>query len=417
MLSETPITVAEYQTLIAGLLNDLPKRIVSVPLFDAAGRVLARDVTSPNALPLFDNSQLDGFAVKLPLQANTPVPVSAVVPAGTFPEPLAPGTCAAVMTGSAIPAGSSAVIGVEDTDLGAFTPGSFPTEVSFKVVPKSGAFIRRKGSDLKRKATIVTAESRLTPSALSALASAGISEVFVYAPLIVTVVSTGAELSTASHSSNSSAEERHEAQIFESNSLALKALFTEAGATTNAMVMATDDPETFTRQILTLATNCDLLVTTGGISAGAFEVVRQSLSDLGVSFGKVAMQPGGPQGSGKIATRNGPTPIICLPGNPVSCLISAEMFLRPILLKHHKRWLRNTQRPVLHLPLANDITSPVNKHQVLRARIENEKVHPHGGPSSHLITAYAQSNALIQVPKGTSQLKAGTIVEVWRIDE
>ncbi len=166
------------------------------------------------------------------------------------------------------------------------------------------------------------------------------------------------------------------------------------------------------------AAEVDLLITVGGVSAGAREVVRDALAPLGVQFGSVAMQPGGPQGLGaiEVAGRDQPLPVVSFPGNPVSALVSFELFLRPIL-----RRLAGASRPeraIVHAPLAAAADSPAGKHQVRRGRLDDVgAIELVGGASSHLLHSYANSSLLVHLPIGMEHADAGDRVEAWRIDD
>ncbi|HWU60289.1 MAG TPA: molybdopterin-binding protein, partial [Microbacteriaceae bacterium] len=154
-----------------------------------------------------------------------------------------------------------------------------------------------------------------------------------------------------------------------------------------------------------------------GVSAGAFEVVREALEPAGVRFGGVAMQPGGPQGLGRAQLPGwaASVPVVAFPGNPVSALVSFELFLRPVLLRLAGL---NASRPVESLPLAHAVDSMPAKHQVRRGIVNDAgMVELVGGPSSHLLHAYAKSSVLVHLPVGLSHADAGENVEIWRIDD
>jgi molybdopterin molybdotransferase len=217
----------------------------------------------------------------------------------------------------------------------------------------------------------------------------------------VLIVSTGAELAEPG-------EPLRPGAIYDANAVSLSAAITTAGGIALATGVYSDEPGHL-RLALEAAGPVDLVVTSGGVSAGAHEVVRETLGPLGVRFGSVALQPGGPQGLGAITVAGAPTPVLCFPGNPVSSLVSFELFLRPLL---------RGDRPVLRVPLAASVDSPETKHQVRRGRLTDAgTVELVGGPSSHLLAAYARSDVLVHLPVGLSRAEAGETVEVWRIDE
>jgi molybdopterin molybdotransferase len=201
--------------------------------------------------------------------------------------------------------------------------------------------------------------------------------------------------------------------IYDSNSTMMAAAVTAAGA--SAVTTSAPDDSAAVVDALERPPDVDLVVTTGGVSAGAFEVVRDALAPLGVEFGPVAMQPGGPQGLGTALLPSGRrVPVLAFPGNPVSALVSFELFLRPLLrgfagLPAHRR----TERAVL----AHPVTSPPARHQVRRGTVRADGSVDVGAPSSHLLHAYATANALVHLPVGVDSLPAGAEVDYWRIDD
>jgi molybdopterin molybdotransferase len=204
--------------------------------------------------------------------------------------------------------------------------------------------------------------------------------------------------------------------IHDSNSIMLAHALRRSGAEVTVHGYHSDEPSAFRDLLTGLAATSDLLVTTGAVSRGTREVVREVLDGDAVSFGSVAMQPGGPQGFGLLGTPHGEVPILCFPGNPVSALVSFEMFLRPVL----RRFSGSTpaDRPAFTAPLAHPVEPLPTKHQVRRGVLDADgRASVLGGAGSHLLTAYARSTVLIHLPPGPSSLAAGTPVDVWRIDD
>ncbi|HEY0249630.1 MAG TPA: gephyrin-like molybdotransferase Glp [Gryllotalpicola sp.] len=397
-------SVAEHQAAVRALLEAHWRPGAElVPLGAGLGRLLAEDVATPIDLPPFDNSQMDGYAVRADASAG-PLRVSDHIAAGD-PIHVFGGGAAAIMTGAPLPIGADAVVPVEAVATveaagagGGFAAVGGTIELPGPVAP--GAFVRRRGSDLPTGATLLPAGIRLGPPQLGALAASGLEAVPVRARPRVLVVSTGAELSPAG-------APLPPGRIYDANALSLSAAITAAGGIALATSVHSDDPDAFL-SALEAAGPVDLVVTSGGVSAGVHEVVREALAPLGVAFGSVAMQPGGPQGLGSVTVAGRPTPVLTFPGNPVSVLVSFEMYLRPVLVG---------PRPALRLPLAAPVDSIAEKHQVRRARITPEgTVELVGGPSSHLLAAYARSEALVHLPVGVAHVEAGEPVEVWRID-
>ncbi|GAA4159635.1 molybdopterin molybdotransferase MoeA [Gryllotalpicola daejeonensis] len=400
-------TVAEHQAAVRALAEAaLRGAAEDVPLGAALGRILAADVTSAIDLPPFDNSQMDGYAVRAgdfnrlsPDAGTGPLRVTGHIAAGD-PITAFAGGAAAIMTGAPLPPGADAVVPVEAVGgPGTFAAVGESIELHEPVAP--GAFVRARGSDLAAGDTVLSAGTLLGPAQLGALAASGLTTVAVRRRPRVLIVSTGAELTAPG-------EPLAPGAIYDANAIALAAAVTQAGGTALATGVYSDEPEHL-RVALDAAGPVELVVTSGGVSAGAHEVVRETLGPLGVRFGSVALQPGGPQGLGTIDISGFPTPVLCFPGNPVSALVSFELFLRPLL---------RGSRPTTHLPLAASVESPIGKHQVRRGRITTDHtVELVGGPSSHLLAAYARSDALVHLPEGVAHVAAGEPVEVWRIDE
>lgn len=378
------------------------------------GRMLARDVVAGVSLPRFDNAQMDGYAVcAADLDGATgESPVSLRVrPASVAGEPAAallPGQAVPIMTGAPLPTGADAVVPIEQVDPPRF--GDHPrVRMTASVAP--GTFVRRAGSDVDAGTVLLRAGDALTPAALGVLAAAGVRAAPVRRRPRVLLTVTG-------HEVRQPGETLAPGQIHDANSFSLWLALTEAGADVVVAPCESDEPERLRTLLAERSAGVDLVVTVGGISAGAREVVRDVLAPLGVWFGSVAMQPGGPQGLGLLPTESGGIPVVCFPGNPVSCLVSFEMFLRPLIRALATgRPPAELARPAAHLPLAEPLESPCGLHQVRRGIVDAEGcVRALGGASSHLLHAYARSSVLIHVPADVERLAAGDDVETWRID-
>lgn len=400
------ISVNEHRAAITDLLGNRPSR--SIPVTDCDGLVLAEDVRTGVPLPLFDNSAMDGYAVRTAdvttAGAEKPVelPVAADIPAGRTDTPeLHPGTAHRIMTGAPVPHGADAIIKVEDTDAGT-------TTVQVSAAATEGAHIRRAGEDIESGATALRAGAVLNPGTIGFAAAIGLDTVPVHAPPRVLVVSTGTELVVAPQPL------RH-GQIYESNSVMLAAALREIGCEVRTMRSLADDVDNFRAVIEPELAHTDLLVTSGGVSAGAYEVVKDTFAGAGVEFGKVAMQPGGPQGYGRIQD----TPVVTLPGNPVSVLVSFEAFLRPALLASLGH--TDVDRPRARALLAESLRSPEGKTQFRRGHYTpgNErvgKVVPRGGAGSHLLAAFTDANCLITLDAAATDIPAGSEVDVTLLD-
>ncbi|MDO4018082.1 molybdopterin molybdotransferase MoeA [Clavibacter michiganensis] len=418
-------TVDEHRAAVSALLaplaglpaEELPVAAdaVSADPHRYADRMLARDVTSPLDLPPFRNSQMDGYAVRAAdlAGASDAVPavlrIAARIPAGVAPVPLQSGTAAPCMTGAPVPPGADAIVPIE-----AAIPDRFVDEtatvatVAFAAPVDPGAFVRAQGSDLAAGAVLVAAGTRLLPAHWGVLASAGVATVAVRRRPVVLLLSTGLEL-------RAPGEQLAPGQIHDANSVALAAALSAAGAEVRPLRVASDDAGRVGEALRGAAAGIDLLVTTGGVSAGAYEVVRDVLEG-GVEFVSVAVQPGGPQGLGTAEAGGARIPVVAFPGNPVSALVSFELFLRPVLraLAGHPR----PDRPSREAPLAAPLDSPAAKHQVRRGRLDEDgRVVAVGGPGSHLLHAYATATHLVHIPAGLDRLEAGDPVTVWSIDD
>ncbi|MBO1740964.1 gephyrin-like molybdotransferase Glp [Leifsonia sp. TF02-11] len=393
----------DHVTRLLAPLTAEPER-EAVPLAEAAGRVAAVDVRSEVDLPLFRNSQMDGFAVRAADVAHVPVAleVSGDVPAGhEVPLVLAAGTAIRIMTGAPVPSGADAIVPVEDTELVLGRDDDLAgAVVEIRRPRKRGEFVRERGSDLHRGEVLVRAGTRLAPRHLAALAAAGVTTVDVRARLRVAVLTTGSELATPG-------EGVRFGQVFDANGVALAALVEEAGAVVSLRASSDDDPEAFARVFDAAVAASDLVVTSGGISKGAYEVVREVLLPRGAEVTTVAMQPGGPQAT---AVVDG-VPVLCFPGNPVSTQVSFAVFLRAAL----REAAGLPALPTRRLRLAESVRSVPGKRQFLRGRVGADGVAPVSGPSSHLVAAMANADVLIDLPADAEAVEAGADVTVWTL--
>lgn len=394
-------TVEEHQRVVAGLISARPA--VTVPLADALGLALAEDVVAPLSLPGFDNSAMDGYAVRAAdvagASAESPVrlPVAEDIPAGrTDLLTLAPGTAHRIMTGAMLPAGATAVVPVESTDAATDTVSIFAAAVE-------GRHIRRAGEDVTAGTTVLSTGEVLSPAALGLAAALGFAELKVVPRQRVLVLSTGTELVTPG-------TPLQPGQIYESNAVMLAAALREAGADVTTAPATSDDVALFHQTLAGHAKDVDLIVTTGGVSAGAYEVVKDALA-RDVEFVKVAMQPGMPQGAGRLqGTPNG-TSIVTLPGNPVSALVSFEVFIRPPL---RAAMGLPSQRPRRSATLTEKLTSPAGKRQFRRGVLgTDEQVSSYGPPASHHLRWLATANCLLDIGEDVVELAAGSPVPVW----
>ncbi|WP_309248672.1 gephyrin-like molybdotransferase Glp [Streptomyces sp. MNP-20] len=414
-----------------------PLEPIELQLLDAQGCVLVEDVTVPVSLPPFDNSSMDGYAVRAADVAGAGEEFPAVltvvgdVAAGPGEQPtVGPGQAARIMTGAPLPPGAEAVVPVEWTDGGlgegpvsgmrahSAAPEGASGEVRVYRPAKPGAHVRARGSDVRAGDRALTAGTVLGAAQIALLAAIGRGTVTVRPRPRVVVLSTGSELVQPG-------EELADGQIYDSNSFSLTAAAREAGAIAYRVGAVADDAETLRSTIEDQLIRADLVVTTGGVSVGAYDVVKEALSAIGdpddekglgagggVEFRKLAMQPGKPQGFGSIGPDH--TPLLALPGNPVSSYVSFEVFVRPAV--RTLMGLPDVHRTTVRarLDAAEALASPPGKRQFLRGRHDADTgtVTPVGGSGSHLVAALAQADALIVVPEDTTSVEPGTEVDV-----
>ncbi|MDQ1571871.1 MAG: molybdopterin molybdotransferase [Actinomycetota bacterium] len=407
-------TVAEHQAAVAALLAPLADREpeawrVSRPPAGAAPRVLARDILNPIDLPPFDNSQMDGYAVRAAeVVPGATLKVGRRIAAGHGVDLLRDGEAAPIMTGAPIPDGADAVIPIEDATPNAFQPEHVTSRVTFAGTVDAGTFVRRRGSDLAAGSLLLATGTALGAAQWGVLASSGVATVPLLSQLRVLVLSTGDELTLSGRA-------LAPGHIYDANGASMAAAVSATGALVTEVLVVHDDARLLRDVFEDRDRGVDLVLTTGGVSKGAYEVVRDVFESSGVAFGSVAMQPGGPQGLGTARLGRFSAPVVAFPGNPVSALVSFEMFLRPVLRElhgltpHRENWLA---------PLAEALDSPPAKHQVRRGVITaSGEIELVGGASSHLLHSYAASTVLVHVPVGVSHLDAGDTAEVWRIDD
>lgn len=420
---------AAVRELLAPLRLDRAIEKISLSAARIAGapdayrqRTLAHDVVSPGDLPPFDNSQMDGYAVRAAdlsgatLDATVRLGVDTQINAGDTISAMQPGTAAPIMTGAPLPAGADAVVPIERAIPDHFrspldAAGGDALTVEFTSAPDPDEFVRRRGSDVARGELLLSAGSVLGPAQLGVIAATGLTMVDVLRRIRVLLIATGHEIREPGTA-------LEPGQIYDSNSAVLSQALIESGCTVVAWPCRSDDAAELLHIVEKGAPTADLVITVGGVSAGAREVVRDALGPLGVEFSHVAMQPGGPQGLGLVEAAGHPNglPVVTFPGNPVSALVSFEMFVRPAL--RSLAGFARTEREVLRLPLAESVDSPADKHQVRRASIDADGlVRLVGGPSSHLLHSYAASTALVHLPVGLGHADAGDPVDVWRIDD
>lgn len=397
----SPASVEAHQSAILRAITPLAP--ATADLAAAEGCVLAEDVTAAVSLPSFDNSSMDGYAVLANDTSDSSerspasLPVKGEIAAGdTASYRLDPGTAIKIMTGAPMPAGADAVVPVEWTDAGA-------ERVQIYRPAEPGNAVRYAGGDAKAGETLLSRGVRMRPMQIAVAASAGRTAVSVRPRPRVVVISTGNELIEPG-------APLVPGQIWESNSYMIAAAAREAGAVASRRTVVPDDPAGVLPALEAQLAHADLLVTTGGVSMGGeHDVVKAALRELGtVTFKKVAMQPGMPQGFGTIGEAR--VPIFTLPGNPVSAYVSFQLFVRPAIAA--LQGADDLRLGRVRATLAAAVRSPEGRRSYLRGVLSDGKVTPLSGQGSHQIAALGKANALIVVPEQDTRLPEGETVDV-----
>jgi molybdopterin molybdotransferase len=399
------ISVEEAFRTILGHVRPLGAE--RVPLAEAVGRVLTEDVVSPICIPPFDNSAMDGYAVRVEDLAGAteldPVPLKVLgeVAAGAATGlAVEPGAAVRIMTGAPIPAGTEAVIMLEETR-------EFEDRIEALATPEPGEHIRLAGEDVAQGEVVFKAGHALTPAALGVLASLGIAEVSVHRRPRVAILGTGDELVPLG-------EPLGPGQIHDSSAVALETLVAMLGAAPTRLGVARDELGEL-RAKIARASGFDVLLTTGGVSVGDHDLVKQVLAELGeLNVWRVAMQPGKPLAFGHIEE----TVVFGLPGNPVSSLVAFEVFVRPALrrLQGH----RQLEKPRFQATLLQPIVKTQARRQYLRAVVACDggsfSVVLTGPQGSHQLTSVARANALLILPEGERRYLPGDKATFFFLD-
>ena len=397
-------TVDEHLSIVLDAIGTIEP--IELPLLDAQGLLLAENIATEFPLPSFDNSAMDGYAVRAidTRDASSADPVQLLVvgdvAAGAKSRSgMGPGLAMRIMTGAPIPAGADAVIPLEETDRGL-------ARVTLHRPVHTGNCIRRAGEDLEAGRPALSAGAALGPQQLALLAAIGRDRVVVRPRPRVIVLSTGSELVEVG---------RRPAfgEVIDSNSYMIAAAAKDSGADARRIGIVPDDHAMLLDALESQLLRADILITSGGVSMGAYDVVKEALSELGtVEFTRVAMQPGKPQGFGHIGNR---IPIFCLPGNPVSSLVSFEAFVRPAIRKLLGK--RQLQRATVQAVALEGATSPHGIRQYRRGVLHREAaggsgVSFIGGAGSHLIGSLALSNCLVVIAEDETEILPGRLVTV-----
>jgi molybdopterin molybdotransferase len=385
----------------------------TIPLAECGWRVLARDIAANHDLPSFDNSSMDGFAIRAADLENatpsSPVTLQVVgdIPAGTKPTVrLSPNQAARIMTGAQMPDGADAVIPVEDTDFQERQPGTpAPNNVQVFKSIESGDFVRPRGQDVRAGQAVLQSGHELRPQDLGLLAMLGVAQIQVHRKPLVALLSSGDELLPVDAPLTPG-------KIRDSNTYTLSALLERAGTQVQRLGIAADNHQAVKDLLETAASKqVDLILSSAGVSVGAFDFIKDVVASQGkLNFWRVNMRPGKPLAVG---TYQG-IPFIGLPGNPVSAFVGFEVFVRPAL--HRLSGRKSVARPRVRVRLVEQINSD-GRESYLRAHIFDDngrlaaKLSGHQGSGNLL--SIVEANALLILPAGVKSLAAGNEIDAW----
>ena len=395
----------DLETAVARMLAALPAARPSerIPLPESAGRILAETIPSPLDLPPFDNSAMDGFAVRasdvLTAKSETPQPLRlrTRIPAGEiFTGELAPGECARLFTGAPLPRGADAVVMQEDTR-------SEGEQVFILDAVQPGENVRFHGEDVRHGATLAESGNEISAGLIGLLGAAGLCEITVGPRPVTGLIATGSELREAGHSLSPG-------QIYESNRAMLAPLITHAGGIAKAYPLVPDTLAATRTALETAFRECDLVITSGGVSVGEMDFVKAAFAALGgeLQFWKVAIRPGKPFVFGQLGQKF----LFGLPGNPVSAFVTFLLLVRPAL--RHWQGARDTALPVFPAVLGEAISNSNDRRHFMRVHVDAAgKVFSAGKQASHVLASLARADALLDVPP-QSTWAAGTRVNILR---
>ncbi len=402
-VARTTLTVDEALARILARVSPLQE--VEAPLLTSIGSVLARDAIADRDVPAFRNSAMDGYAVRgSDVQGeHARLRVIGSIAAGAMPEgTVGPGEAMRIMTGAPVPDGADTVVRVEDTDNG--------TEaVTITRATPLGMAVRNAGEDLRRGQTVLAAGTVLRAAEIGVLASLGYERVTTIRRPNVAIVSTGDELVDIS-------EVPRPGQIRDANRYSLTAAVRAAHCAAFELGIARDDPDDV-KHALGNAAFGDIIVTSGGVSVGDHDHVKPVVDSMGsMDFWSIAIRPGRPLAFGELKTKRGSVPIFGLPGNPVSALLTFELFVRPALLKmagHNK-----LHRPRAKAKLLDRLEKPTGLRTFVRGIYdrENGTVRSTGPQGSGILSSMALANCLIDLPEATAAAERGETVDLILTD-
>ncbi|HZP97739.1 MAG TPA: gephyrin-like molybdotransferase Glp [Candidatus Limnocylindria bacterium] len=380
-----------------------PLETVEVPLLDALGAVLAEEAVADRDVPPFRNSAMDGYAVRGAQTAGARLRVVGAVTAGAMPQAaVGPGEALRIMTGAPMPEGADTVVRVEDTDNGVET-------VTITRDTPAGISVRQAAEDLRRGETILTRGTLLRPAEIGVLASIGRSRVHVVRRPNVAVLSTGDELVDIG-------EVPGPGQIRDANRYSIAAAVRATGCAAFELGIARDAAEDL-RHALGNAAFGDVAVTSGGVSVGDHDHVKPVVDSMGqMDFWSIAIRPGRPLAFGELRTKRGAVPIFGLPGNPVSALLTFELFVRPALLKMAGR--TKLHRPRAKARLVDRVEKPTGLRMFARGIYDREQgtVRSTGPQGSGILRSMSLANCLIDIPEAPAAAEPGETVSVILTD-
>ena len=402
-------SVAEfYQDCLSAVAQQPP---LDVQLADAVSCILAEDVEAPFDLPVADLAARDGYAVRSEDLAGArpdnelSLRVTEEIRAGDVnPAALVPGTAIRIASGAPMPAGADSVIALEFTDHGM-------AQVNVRTQPAVGENIRRKAEDVEEGEIVLRKGTRGGARQVALLAGVGRSRVYVHPRPRVVILSIGDEIVEPG-------EKARPGTVFDANGHALSTAIADAGAQTFRVAAVPDERHVLSETIEDQLVRADLILTTGGISHGSGDTVREVLSTLGtVRFDNIAAWPGHILGVGTVGgddNGEGGTPIFCLPGDPVSAQVCFEVFVRPAL-RHMQGWTQLT-RPSVKAAVDRSWYSPRGRREFVRVRLVGDPKSGYqakvmGAPASLLLSALAESNALAIVPESTTNVHTGDMLQ------
>lgn len=389
------ISVGLARETILARMRTLPGELV--PLTETLGRYLSEDITAGFDIPLWDNSAMDGYAVRLSDIAAIParLPVTQVIPAGSTSEPLKPGSAARIMTGAPVPQGAEAVVMREETD----EQGEY---VEIKRAPRKAENIRFKGEDIRTGTVVLKRGTLLGPSQIGLLASLRLASVPCTRRPVIAVLSTGDEVVDLD-------QPLTPGKIPSSNSYTLVALAKELGAEPLYVGIARDNRADIESKLASAAA-ADLILTSGGVSVGDFDLIKDVMTGGGnrMEFWQVAMKPGKPLAFGF----TGAAPTIGLPGNPASAMVSFYQFARPAILT--LLGASNVFLPGLKARLITPIRKKTDRPHYIRGQLtggEELRVQPSGEQGSGILSSMAAANCFIVIPTEVALARAGELVD------